>query len=185
MGGLLYSSNSFSPKTEISFILIGPENSGKTTALLNLVHPDDKILSVPTADFNSDVTYYKNYTINLLDMSKSLWYRQSEEELHEILIDKDALLFFVDCTKIREKSYQIQIKILLQSFLRVDLDKNFPFIICVNKHDLSPDIDTEEVVKILNLYSLKDRKWYIKGVSAKYKYGIKDCLEWLISSLEV
>jgi len=185
MGGLLYSSNTNSPKTELFFIIIGPENSGKTTALLNFVHPDDKIISVPTTDFNSDVMYYKNFTIHLLDMAKCEWYKQSENELIEILTAKDALLFFVDCTRIREKSYQIQMKNLFHSFLKVKLEKKFPFIVCVNKHDLSPEIDTEEVVNILDLYRFKDRNWYIKAVSAKYKYGIKDCLEWLINSLEV
>jgi GTPase SAR1 family protein len=185
MGGLVYSSNSNSPKTELAFILLGPENSGKTTALLNLVHPDDQILAVPTSDFNSDTMYYKKYTIHLLDITKAEWYKQSQESLKQIFEERDALLYFIDCTKIKDKSYQFQMKKLLYSFLNVHLNKNFPFIVCVNKNDLNPDVDTEEVVKLLDLYKIKDRRWYIKAVSTKYKIGMKDCLEWLINSLEV
>jgi signal recognition particle receptor subunit beta len=183
-GAMAYYSNPNSPKTELSFLLIGPENSGKTTALLNLVYPGDNIIAVPTLDFNSDVFYYKQYTINLLDMTKNEWYKQREEDIVDLFKERDALLFFVDCTKIREKPYQNSVKKLFDSFIHLNLSKNFPFLVVVNKQDLNAEVDTEEVVNLLDLYRLKDRKWYIKAVSAILGNGLNECIEWLLHSLE-
>lgn len=186
MGGkLAYYVNPISPKTELSFLLIGPEKSGKTTALLNLVYPGDNIPALPTTNFNSDKFYYKKYTIHLLEMAKNEWYKQTKEDLVDLFNQRDALLYFVDCTQINDIQYQITVKKLFNSCLNLNLSKNFPFLVVVNKLDLKADIDIEEVANLLDLYQLKERKWFIKAVSAKFGNGLIDCVEWLINSIEI
>ena len=177
--------NFYQPNKEFRFIILGPKNSGKTTFLLNLVYPEDKIPAIPTKAFNTDTIIYKKYSIHLLDMTEEEWKKQSETERINILNDRQALIFFVDCTKILDNKYQKETKKLFSSFLNLEIKKSFPFVIVANKRDLVPLVDTEQLRIILDLDKITDRKYYITTASVKEGEGLNECLDFLINSLEI
>ena len=172
-------------KKEFRFIILGPQNSGKTTFLLNLVYPEYRIPAIPTKTFNTDTITYKKYSINFLDMTEEEWQKQSEKERINILKDRHALLFFVDLSKISNYNYQNEIEKLFATFLKLDINKSFPFVIVANKRDLVSSVETKLLSRVFKLDNIKDRKYYLITASAKEGQGIDECLNFLINSLEL
>ena len=59
-----------------------------------------------------------------------------------------------------------------------------PLLIYANKQDLNLSLNAEEIMEILNLNNIKDRKWTIVACSATTKMGLQDGLEWLSDSIK-
>jgi signal recognition particle receptor subunit beta len=59
-----------------------------------------------------------------------------------------------------------------------------PLLIFANKQDLSLSLNPEEIMDILNLNNIQDRKWTIVACSAVTKAGIQDGINWLLDNIK-
>jgi len=59
-----------------------------------------------------------------------------------------------------------------------------PLLIFANKQDLNLSLNAEEIMEILNLNNIRNRKWTIVACSAITKLGLQDGIEWLSESIK-
>jgi len=174
----------FNSKKEINVILLGLDYVGKTTILNKLIESDsnekdDKndtnkvVMHIPTIGFNVEKLTVNNFSINCWDVGgadriRPLWrhYYQST----------DAIIYVVDCNDHeRFNETKDQFNYLLPE---EDL-KNKPILVFANKQDLNNAASPNEIVELLNLNEITDRKWKIQGSSGINNIGLSEGFEWL------
>ncbi|CDY13039.1 BnaC07g03380D [Brassica napus] len=158
---------------EMRILMVGLDNSGKTTIVLKMNGEDTSVIS-PTLGFNIKTIIYQKYTLNIWDVGgqktiRSYWRNYFEQT--------DGLVWVVDSSDLRRLD---DCKMELDNLLKEERLAGSSLLILANKQDIQGALTPEEIGKVLNLESMdKSRHWKIVGCSAYTGEGLLEGFDWL------
>jgi len=162
----------FSKKLEI--VLVGLENSGKTTFCNHLAFGKNEIEEPPTVGLNVKIMNKGGVTCKIWDIGGQAKYRA---EWPRYTKGSDVIVFVIDTQQ--PNQLPIAKKELHQLLEDRELQK-LPLLILANKIDLGPKINEKELVKGLNLDYIIENPWLVIPISAKEGTHIDQALQFLI-----
>merc|ERR1711968_99462 len=146
--------------TEVRILMLGLDNSGKTSILKRL--SDEDITHImPTQGFNIKSLLHEGFKLNVWDIGGQKTIRPYWKNYFE---NTDALIYVVDSSdrrRLEEASDE------LQELMEEDKLAGIPILCFANKQDLMNATAADEVVEAMGLMDLKDRAWQIQASSAK------------------
>lgn len=167
-------------KREARVIVIGLDNSGKTTLIHHLKPKKARTLEVtPTVGFAVEEFSLKNVSFTVYDMSGQGRYRSLWEHYYA---DVQAIIYVLDSTdKIRMCVAKEELDILLG---HENIRQNrIPILFFANKMDIPGALSPEESMEHLELDRIRDKPWHITSSNAVTGEGIEEGIEWLCESL--
>eukprot|EP01121_Diplochlamys_sp_Union-15-3_P020888 TRINITY_DN8299_c0_g1_i1.p1 TRINITY_DN8299_c0_g1~~TRINITY_DN8299_c0_g1_i1.p1 ORF type:complete len:188 (-),score=26.48 TRINITY_DN8299_c0_g1_i1:88-651(-) len=162
-------------KQEMELTLIGLQNSGKTTLVNVIASGQFNEDMIPTVGFNMKKVTKGNVTIKLWDIGgqprfRSMWERYCR--------GVNAIVFVVDSAD--HEKFEASKKELHELLTKPPL-ANIPLLVLGNKNDLPESKGVEDLIKELDLNSIKDgREVVCYSISAKNSVNIDITLDWLI-----
>jgi len=162
-------------KVKSSIIVIGLQNSGKTSIITTL-HPD-KGEAVPTVGFSVDKFSLHATKLTVMDMSGQSKYHSLWECYFK---DVQGVVFVVDSADPSQLP-EAQ-RVLLTTLEHEDL-KGTPLLVFANKMDLAHAMTKVDVAQKLQLDSdtaITGRAWQMAACSAKTGEGIEDGMKWVL-----
>lgn len=166
---------------EIRVLMLGLDNSGKTTITKKLLGQDIETVS-PTLGFQINTINYNDFNLNVWDIGGQTSLRTFWGNYFDLT---DVVVWVIDCLSIErlEESYkELREKVILQDRL-----SGVFLVILINKIDLVDDgLHQELKQQVANTLDLhlqipQEDKWTIKLVSGKSGTGLPDILDWIIS----
>ncbi|KAL0449939.1 UNVERIFIED_CONTAM: ADP-ribosylation factor-like protein 2 [Sesamum latifolium] len=160
---------------EMRILMVGLDNSGKTTIVMKINGEDTSIIS-PTLGFNIKTISYQKYTLNIWDVGgqktiRSYWRNYFEQT--------DGLVWVVDSSDLRRLS---DCKYELDNLLKEERLSGASLLIFANKQDIQGSLSSDEIAKVLNLEAMdKSRHWKIVGCSAYTGEGLLEGMYFLTS----
>ena len=166
-------------KMEFNILILGIDNSGKTTLFKYLTKQDYKN-TIPTPGMNHESVQIGRYKFNLYDINgtKSVRYYYWNNYYENV----DALIYAVDASdkeRIQE-NYEV-----VQGILKEKNLLGIPFLFFANKSDLSDSLYPDEIIEGLKLCDIEGRPWSLYSCSFLKCIGIKDGFEWLLYKLNL
>ncbi|XP_023768549.1 ADP-ribosylation factor 1-like [Lactuca sativa] len=163
-------------KRNIKILMLGLDDSGKTTILYKL-KLGDFVATVPTIGFNVESVEYKNIRFNVWDlggqdMIRPLW-RHYYRNTH-------VLIFVVDSNN-KRRIYQARNE--LHRLINEDELSDATILIFANKQDLPGAMHVSEVAEKLKLHTISQRRWHIQSTCAKTGQGLNEGLMWLTNNI--
>jgi small GTP-binding protein len=167
---------------EYRIIMVGLDNSGKTTILYKL-KLGEVVTTTPTIGFNVETLEYKNIKFNCWDVGgqgkiRPLW--------NYYFAYTDAVIFVVDSVdkdRINDDENDDSVKYEISRLLANDELKNAIFLIFANKQDLPQAVNPQILADLIGLDKIKNRPWNIQGADAVKGNGLYEGLDWLVSTL--
>ncbi|XP_073125835.1 ADP-ribosylation factor-like protein 2 [Henckelia pumila] len=162
---------------EMRILMVGLDNSGKTTIVLKINGEDTSVIS-PTLGFNIKTINYQKYTLNIWDVGgqktiRSYWRNYFEQT--------DGLIWVVDSSDIRRLN---DCKYELDNLLKEERLSGASLLIFANKQDIQGSLSPDEIAKVLNLEAMdKTRHWRIVGCSAYTGEGLLEGFDWLVQDI--
>mmetsp|Transcript_47414 Transcript_47414/g.141548 ORF Transcript_47414/g.141548 Transcript_47414/m.141548 type:complete len:185 (-) Transcript_47414:87-641(-) len=170
---------SFGAKKKVRIVVVGLDNSGKTT-ILNCLKPKKASLeTVPTVGFSTEEFQKHGVNFCAFDMSGQSRYRNLWEHYYG---DVEGIIIVVDAT---DKLRFAVVKDELQTMLadpRV-AEKKIPLLFLSNKMDLPAASPPLEIVQALDLETIRDRKWHIAPCDALKGEGVEEATKWLVEAI--
>ncbi|KAI9359995.1 ADP ribosylation factor 79F [Zopfochytrium polystomum] len=164
---------------EVRILMLGLDNSGKTTILYKLkLKKEQPQPTVPTVGFNMENVKYKNVSFQMWDCGgqdsiRPLW--------RHYFNGCQGLIFVVDATdRQRVEEARNELFKIMENTGMADV----PVCVFANKQDLPQALSTDLLAKYLNLNTLPT-KWAIFGTSATEGSGLLEALQWLSKQVEV
>ncbi|XP_037093382.1 ADP-ribosylation factor-like protein 6 [Pollicipes pollicipes] len=168
-------------KREVNVIVVGLDNSGKTT-ILNHFKPDLERPAdiVPTVGFNVEKFKAQNLSFTAFDMSGQGRYRNLWEHYYR---DCDAIIYVVDSSdKLRMVVAKDELDALLQ---HPDIgDRRIPLLFFANKMDLKEAMSSVKVTMMLGLEKMENKQFHICASNAITGDGLSEGIEWLTQQLK-
>ncbi|KAG0448614.1 hypothetical protein HPP92_027762 [Vanilla planifolia] len=162
---------------EMRILMVGLDNSGKTTIVLKINGEDTSIIS-PTLGFNIKTIKYQKYLLNIWDVGgqktiRSYWRNYFEQT--------DGLVWVVDSSDIRRLD---DCRMELVNLLKEERLSGASLLVLANKQDIQGALKPTEIAEVLNLSSTdKTRHWRIVGCSAYTGEGLFQGLDWLVQDI--
>ncbi|KAF1862625.1 hypothetical protein Lal_00013386 [Lupinus albus] len=162
---------------EMRILMVGLDNSGKTTIVLKINGEDTSVIS-PTLGFNIKTITYQKYTLNIWDVGgqktiRSYWRNYFEQT--------DGLVWVVDSSDLRRLD---DCKMELDNLLKEERLSGSSLLILANKQDIKGALKPEDIAKVLNLEAMdKTRHWNIVGCSAYSGEGLLEGFDWLVQDI--
>ena len=177
MGLLTLLRNLKKDDSELRLLMLGLDNSGKTTALKKLAGEDITTIT-PTQGFNIKSVQQQGFKLNVWDIGGQKAIRQYWNNYFE---STDCLLYVIDSA---DKARLIETGDELSDLLDQEGLAGVPVLVLANKQDLFHAQPPNEIAEAMNLFSIRDRPWQIQPCSAKTGEGLKDGMEWMVSQLK-
>ncbi|XP_018650083.1 ADP-ribosylation factor-like 6, arl6 [Schistosoma mansoni] len=168
-------------KKEVKVLVIGLDNSGKSTILNKLQSKETQnSLIVPTIGYNVEKIRVSQMMFLCFDMSGSGTYRNLWEKFYK---ECEAIIYVVD------SSDELRLTVVEDEFQQLlkhpDIcNRRIPILLFANKMDLSNSITVIEIVKILGLEKLRNKSWRIFASNAINGEGLNEGLMWLFGQLK-
>eukprot|EP01036_Dinobryon_divergens_P029835 gene29835-38993_t len=160
---------------EARILVLGLDNSGKTTILKKLSDEDISQI-MPTQGFNIKTLVHDNFKLNVWDVGGQKSIRPYWKNYFD---QTDALVYVIDAAdKKRLEETGIELKALLED----EKLQNVPVLVFANKSDLVSALSPDEISEELGLSKLRVT-WTILPCSAKDGTGLKDGMEWLVENV--
>ena len=162
-------------KKEVKNLMLGLDNAGKTTILYQL-KMGETVKTIPTNGFNIETIEYKKVLFTIWDVGGQDKIKVTWEHYYQ---NTDGLIFVVDSNdqdKIVKAAEELK-KLLAEEEL-----KNCPVLVLANKQDLNGALAPSEVCKQLKMEDFKGRTWFVQGTSATTGQGLKEGLDWMVST---
>ncbi|XP_020572235.1 ADP-ribosylation factor-like protein 2 [Phalaenopsis equestris] len=162
---------------EMRILMVGLDNSGKTTIVLKINGEDTSIIS-PTLGFNIKTIKYQKYVLNIWDVGgqktiRSYWRNYFEQT--------DGLVWVVDSSDVRRMD---DCRMELENLLKEERLAGASLLILANKQDIQSALKPSEIAKVLNLDALdRSRHWNIIGCSAYSGGGLFQGFDWLVQDI--
>lgn len=174
MGNLFQKLKELFSSHKMEIVLIGIENSGKTTLLNQLTQGEPKV-TAPTIGLNIKQVKKGNINMKVWDIGGQVQYRC---EWNRYTKEADAIIFMVDasnadCISISKKE--------LHTLLEDKGLSKTPILVLGNKCDINPHLNEKEIMQGLNLDYINNNMWIVKMVSALKGDNIVSVVDWLIS----
>lgn len=168
-------------KKEARLVVLGLDNSGKTT-LVNHLRPA-RLASfevVPTVGLQVESFDLGKLRLTVCDMSGASTYRGLWETYYR---GCQGVLFVVDASdKIRLCVAKDELDAMLA---HADIRRGTaPVLVFANKMDLPGAVDAAEVSLLLGLPQIGDRAWQIQASNALSGEGVAEGVQWLTAQLE-
>ena len=162
--------------SEARILVLGLDNSGKTTILKKL--SDEDITQImPTQGFNIKSLMHEGFKLNVWDIGG----QKSIRPYWRNYIDQtDALIYVIDSADRRRME---ETGVELKQLLDEERLANTPLLIFANKQDLMNALAPDEISGELALNEIRDRVWNILPCSAKTGEGLQDGMEWVVSQI--
>jgi len=167
-------------KTEARILVIGLDNSGKTTLINHLKPKKATTLEVtPTVGFQVEEFSKNNINFTVYDMSGQGRYRSLWEHYYA---DVQAIIYVLDSA---DRLRMCVAKEELEQLLNHEHIKSTrcPVLFFANKMDAPGALSLEECMEELELDKLRDKPWHITSSNAKSGAGIAEGIEWLCDSI--
>jgi len=176
--GIRFSLLSLFSKKETRILMLGLDNSGKTTILYAL-KLNDLISTIPTIGFNVESVKYKNLLLKIWDIGgqdkiRNLWCHYYN--------NTDALIYVIDVSD-KEKLY-----IAKQEFYNIVNEQqlaNIHILIFANKVDVLLDRKNIvfDIIELFELDKLTNNNWFVQPTCAISKTGLYEGLDWLYNKI--
>ncbi|KYR02983.1 ADP-ribosylation factor-related protein [Tieghemostelium lacteum] len=169
--------NLFDAKKDYRILMIGLDNAGKTTILYRLKIAET-VSTIPTIGFNVEtINYRSNINFTVWDVGgqsriRSLWRHYYQ--------NSNAIIFVLDST---DRDRMTEVKEEIDGLLLEECLKGVPILLLSNKQDLPGSLNSNEISTILNLYAIKDRKWYIQPTCGINGDGLYEGFDFITKSL--
>ena len=169
-------------REKASVIVVGLDNSGKTT-LLNFLKPETRgMVSEVTPTIGLTLEQFRRGKLDFtcFDMSGQSKYRSLWEKYYE---NCDAIIWVVDSADpLRMCVVKDEFRMMLS---HKDIEsKAAPILFFANKMDVESAMSPETVVDELELGRLRDREWHVGACNAISGKGVDEGLDWLIREIE-
>lgn len=158
---------------KLEVVLVGLENSGKTT-LLTVLGGGVPVETAPTIGLNVKMVKRGGVQMKCWDLGGQSQYRQ---EWGRYTRGCNAILFVVDTNA---SHLFPDSKAELHRLLEDRELNNTPLLIVANKIDLEPHAPEEELIVSLNLDYITENPWIIIPCSALKSVNVTEVVEWLI-----
>lgn len=159
----------------LRILILGLDNAGKTTVLKSLLGEDISTIS-PTLGFNIKTITFDGYRLDIWDVGgqrslRSYWRNYFEST--------DGLVWVVDSTdRARLKDCVSELHLLLGEERLQGAD----LLILANKSDVEGCMTKDDVVRLLDLNSIKTHRWAIFQVSAATGFNIREGFETIVTN---
>jgi len=168
-------------KKEVNILVVGLDNSGKTTIMNHFKPPEEKCNEiVPTVGFNVEKFKVKALTFTAFDMSGQGRYRNLWEHYYKGV---EGIIFVIDSSdSLRLVVAKDELDMMLKN---ADLGSkaHLPILFFANKMDLKESIGSVKISQTLGLDTLKNKTWHIQSSNAVSGEGLNDGIEWLTDQL--
>lgn len=156
---------------EVRILMLGLENSGKTTILYKL-QLGEVVSTIPTIGFNVESLDYKNIKFQVWDLGGQSSIRPYWRCYYA---ETSAIIYVIDSAD-KERLGTSRAELL--AMLSEEELRSAKLLIFANKQDLDGHASVSEVSEALGLDQLKDRSWTIQGCCAIKGDGLEDGLDW-------
>ncbi|KYR02675.1 ADP-ribosylation factor [Tieghemostelium lacteum] len=167
----------FDAKKHYRLLMIGLDNAGKTSILYRM-KLGENITTLPTIGFNVETVSYKN------NLDFTVWDVGGQNKIRVLwrhyYQNSSAIIFVLDSAD-RERISEAKDEI--DGLLDEDSLRGAPLLILANKQDIPTALSIAEISEQLNLYTIKDRKWFIQSTSAINGQGIYEGFEFVSKTL--
>lgn len=166
-------------KAPCKVLVVGLDNSGKTTILNQLRSKDEDITVVPTVGYNIEEFSSGGLQFSCYDMSghsryRDLWPRFCSEA--------QAVVFVLDAAdQLRLGVAQVELEEVMKDEHLTR--RRVPLLVFANKMDLPNACGPVEITHHLKLDIVVDRPWTIFPSVALTGEGLEDGIKWLILRL--
>ncbi|CAM9316518.1 unnamed protein product [Heterosigma akashiwo] len=161
---------------EFRILVLGLDNSGKTTILKKL--SDEDITHImPTQGFNVKSLMHEGFKLNVWDIGGQKMIRPYWRNYFDSC---DALIYVIDSADTRRLE---ETGVELSQLLEEDKLAEVPVLVFANKQDLMNAQSSDEISDALNLSSIRDRVWQIQPASAKTGEGLQEGMEWIVGQI--
>ena len=161
---------------EARLLVLGLDNSGKTTILKKLSDEDISQI-MPTQGFNIKSLMHDGFKLNVWDIGGQKSIRPYWRNYYD---QTDALIYVIDSADRRRME---ETGVELQQLLDEEKLASVPLLIMANKQDLLNAMSPDEISAELNLNQLRDRTWQILPCSARTGDGLQESMEWLVEQI--
>ena len=162
-------------KKPCKVLVVGLDNSGKTTILTKLRNKFDSEDVVPTVGYNIEEFMSSGLQFSCFDMSGQSRYRDLWRKFYT---EAQGIIFVLDAAdQLRLNVAQVELEDLLtdESLRR----RHVPVLVFANKIDLPNACGPVEVTRELKLDTIVDRPWTIVPSVALTGEGLEDGIKWL------
>lgn len=165
-------------KKEVRILILGLDNSGKTTILKTLCREDTSVI-MPTQGFNAKtIKGPKGVNLNCWDVGgqeaiRSYW--------KNYFSGTSALVWVVDSADVKRLE---EVSIELSVVTEDPSLSGVPILVFANKQDLPSAVAPNDLCDRLGLWALRDRVWHIQGCSALTGEGLDEGIKWVISKTD-
>jgi ADP-ribosylation factor-like protein 6 len=168
-------------KKKVRIVVVGLDNSGKTTVLNALKPKKASLETVPTVGFSTEEFQKHGVNFCAFDMSGQSRYRNLWEHYYG---DVEGIIVVIDATdKLRFAVAKDELETMLQD-PRV-AEKKIPILFLSNKMDLPTASPPIETMQALELEKITDRPWHIAGCDALKGDGVEEATKWLVEAMKV
>ena len=161
---------------EARLLVLGLDNSGKTTILKKLSDEDISHI-MPTQGFNIKSLMHEGFKLNVWDIGGQKSIRPYWRNYYD---QTDALVYVIDSADTRRLE---ETGVELQQLLDEEKLSSVPVLIMANKQDLLNAASAAEISTSLNLNAIRERNWNILPCSAKTGEGLQDAMEWIVEQI--
>uniref|UniRef100_A0A6V2NX47 Uncharacterized protein n=1 Tax=Ditylum brightwellii TaxID=49249 RepID=A0A6V2NX47_9STRA len=156
----------------LDIVVIGLENSGKTT-LLSVLANGEPVETVPTIGLNVKVFKKGNVNMKCWDIGGQSQYRT---EWSRYCKGCDVVLYVVDAAAPQKLATA---KKELHKLLDDGSIGATPLLILANKIDVQPHVDETELIERLQLNYVVETPWMVLPISALHITNMEQVIEWL------
>ncbi|CAD5216603.1 unnamed protein product [Bursaphelenchus okinawaensis] len=163
-------------------LVLGLDNSGKTSILNQLKPPDNQLNTVvPTVGYNVEKFSASNIAFTAYDMSGQSKYRNLWETQFKAC---NAIIFVVDSSdKLRMAVARDELWMILD---HKDIKgRKIPILVFANKSDLARILSEREINITLGLDVIRQHNWRIERCSALSGQGLVAGIGWLSEQLKL
>ena len=162
---------------EPRILILGLDNAGKTSILRKL-SDEDPMQTQATQGFNVKSIETEGFKLNMWDIGGQKAIREYWPHYYD---ETDVLMYVVDSA---DKRRLEETGLELQKLLADEKLASAPLLVFANKMDLATALPAADVAQALTLPTIRDRKWFIQGCSAKTGEGLQDGLEWAMKNFK-
>lgn len=158
---------------ELRLLMLGLDNSGKTTALKKLADEDISTIT-PTQGFNIKSVSLSGFKLNVWDIGGQKHIRPYWKNYYQ---NTDAIVYMVDSVDHRRVDEAAE---ELAGLLEEESLKGTAVLVFANKQDLLNAKNAADIMQDLELTQCRDRWIHVQACSAKTGEGLKEGMEKLM-----
>lgn len=168
-------------RNEVDILLVGLDNSGKTS-ILNYLRPKDIQPSgtVPTVGFNVEQFRASGLSFTAFDMSGQNRYRALWSNYYQTT---NGIIFVIDSSD--RTRLVVAYDELQQLLAHPDIRRrSVPILFFANKMDLRDALSDIAISSELRLNEINNKSWHICSSNALTGEGITEGIQWLSSEMK-